>query len=159
MLQRLKRKRGGQVGNQNAVKHDYYTAAACQARWTAWKKLQAEERRRSNERSDHACRIDDLVSNRADDLVSDRQTISSPIVRTNSFPVLQLLLALCFSLARSPDPGADLGYGVDDHQGGAGTLPDQAECRFNSSSYASSHRLFDRSAQCLVDPRLRWSRT
>lgn len=72
MLQRLKRKRGGQVGNQNAVKHDYYTAAACQARWTAWKKLQAEERRRSNERSDHACRIDDLISNRADDLVSDR---------------------------------------------------------------------------------------
>ena len=53
------------------------------------------------------------------------QTISSPIVRTNSFPVLQLLLALCFSLVRSPDPGADLGYGVDDHQGGAGTLPDQ----------------------------------
>jgi hypothetical protein len=26
---------------------------------------------------------------------------------------------------RSPDPGADLGYGIDDHQGGAGTLPDQ----------------------------------
>jgi hypothetical protein len=51
------------------------------------------------------------------------QTISSPIVRTNSFPVLQLLLA--FSLVRSPDPGADLGYGIDDHQGGAGTLPDQ----------------------------------
>jgi hypothetical protein len=72
MLQRLKRKRGGQVGNQNAVKHDYYTAVACQARWAAWKKLQAEERRRSNERSDHACRIDDLISNRADDLVSDR---------------------------------------------------------------------------------------
>jgi hypothetical protein len=51
------------------------------------------------------------------------QTISSPIIRTNSFPVLQLLLA--FSLVRSPDPGADLGYGIDDHQGGAGTLPDQ----------------------------------
>ena len=67
MLQRLKRKRGGQVGNQNAVKHDYYTAAACQARWTAWNKLQAEERRRSNKQSNNACRIDDIFSTRADE--------------------------------------------------------------------------------------------
>ena len=113
MLQRLKRKRGGQVGNQNAVKHDYYTAVACQARWAAWKKLQAEERRRSNERSDHACRIDD----RADDLVSDRsdEFISGPTAPPR--PLLQP--------GAHSDPGADLGYGVDDHQGGAGTLPDQ----------------------------------
>ena len=35
-----KRPRGAPLGNQNAVKHGYYTRTAKEARWQAWQQLQ-----------------------------------------------------------------------------------------------------------------------
>ena len=69
MLQRLKRKRGGQpgnknaVGNQAAVKHGRYTAAAKAARWAAWEEAQhrAAEWVKSRPQTDYSAICDELI--------------------------------------------------------------------------------------------------
>ena len=73
-----KRKRGGQpgnrnaVGNQNAVKHGRYTAAAKAARLARLKEIREEERRRHAEwvktisQVDYASRIEELKRLRAE---------------------------------------------------------------------------------------------
>ena len=71
-------KRGGQpgnrnaVGNQNAVKHGRYTAAAKAARWARLKEIREEERRAHAEwiktipKTDYGKLIDELKRERAE---------------------------------------------------------------------------------------------